>query len=167
MVAADVAVARQPAVLIRCAVLEDFQVGAIATADHLEVPDDRPWMHIEVVLHPVILETEFAEPEIRLAAEDIDKEGHGFGQVRHGDADVLQTTHARQRAVRKVSVGHEALQTGCCCSKSGSAQRPRFSSTTDATHQAVDFVEFITLSQPQVCKGTYRCKALRAGPARD
>ncbi|MCY1541812.1 hypothetical protein D9M68_775150 [compost metagenome] len=56
-------------------------------------------MHVQVALHPVILEAEFAEPEVRLAAEHVDEEGHGFGQVRHGDADMLHAAQPGQLAV--------------------------------------------------------------------
>ncbi|MCY1411222.1 hypothetical protein D9M71_266040 [compost metagenome] len=108
MVAADIAVARQTAILVRRAVFEYFQVGAVAAADHLEVADGGARVHVEVALHPVVLEPELAEGEVRLAAEHLDEEGHRLGQVGYGDADVLQPAHAGQAARRHARWGRES-----------------------------------------------------------
>ncbi len=89
MVAAPVAVAGQFAALAGGGVLEEFEVGDRAQAQHRD-PRGSVAVDAELAGHPVaLLVLHRAYPVKELGSQDLDEEVHRLVQVGHGEGDVV------------------------------------------------------------------------------
>src|SRR5690606_27331410 len=94
MKTAVVAVARHLGLLVGGAVLEQFDVRAVAAAHHGDLLDDGPRMHIDEIFHErAFVVAERPETHDFAATNDIAEEIHALVDVGNREANVVHAAH--------------------------------------------------------------------------
>ncbi len=82
--------------LIGRAVLEDFEVRAVAATKETYCLGYGPRMDIEVLRHPVATGIGYGRKRINVpTSQDVDKEARRLLDIRHGESDVLDAAQSR------------------------------------------------------------------------
>ena len=94
VVASDVAVARLGRLAIGRVVEKGLDVAAISQPVETDLFDHGARVHPEGHSHPVVVGALGSERVDVLGAENVDEEAFGLVEVGHGDADVVDASHA-------------------------------------------------------------------------
>ena len=98
MMAANVAVARLRSLPVCGLVLENLQVGAGPQTVKADLSDERARMNTEVGAHPIVVAALATERVNVHRTEHIDEEAVRLLQIRHREADVVDSAQAESTA---------------------------------------------------------------------